>query len=93
MRAANRPVMRPQLVHFWIHAEGHQPLITQVFLQDDPFIECDAVFAAEPALQADFVRHDPGIAPDGTSVDEPFVTLDWTFTLAHDGSLQPEATR
>ena len=31
---------------------------------------------------ADFVRHEPGTAPDGTTVDEPFVTLDWTFTLA-----------
>jgi hydroxyquinol 1,2-dioxygenase len=27
------------------------------------------------------VRHEAGIAPDGTTVDEPFVTLDWTFTL------------
>jgi hydroxyquinol 1,2-dioxygenase len=84
MRAANRPVMRPQHVHFWLHAERYQPLITQVFLRDDPYIDCDAVFAAEPALQADFVRREPGIAPDGTTVYEPFVTLDWTFILAAD---------
>jgi hydroxyquinol 1,2-dioxygenase len=82
MRPANRSVMRPQHVHFWIHAEKYQPLITQVFLRDDPYIECDAVFAAQTSLQADFVRHEPGTAPDGTSVEEPFVTLDWTFTLA-----------
>jgi hydroxyquinol 1,2-dioxygenase len=30
------------------------------------------------------VRHEPGVAPDGTTVDEPFVTLDWTFVLAAD---------
>jgi hydroxyquinol 1,2-dioxygenase len=30
------------------------------------------------------VRHEPGTAPDGTTVEEPFVTLDWTFTLAAD---------
>jgi hydroxyquinol 1,2-dioxygenase len=54
-----------------------------VFLRDDPYIECDAVFAAQTSLQADFVRHEPGTAPDGTSVEEPFVTLDWTFTLAN----------
>jgi hydroxyquinol 1,2-dioxygenase len=82
MRAANRSVMRPQHVHFWIHADGYQPLITQVFLRDDPYIDCDAVFAAQTSLQADFVRHEPGIAPDGTTVEEPYVTLDWTFTLA-----------
>ena len=82
MRAANRSVMRPQHVHFWIQADGYQPLITQLFLKDDPYIDCDAVFADQTSLQADFVRHQPGIAPDGTTVDEPFVTLDWTFTLA-----------
>ncbi|WAC93491.1 dioxygenase [Mycobacterium sp. Aquia_213] len=82
MRAANRPIMRPQHVHFWFHADGYHSLITQLFLKDDPYIDCDAVFSAQDSLKADFVHHEPGIAPDGTNVDEPFVTLDWTFTLA-----------
>lgn len=82
MRAANRSVMRPQHVHFWFRADGYHPLITQLFLKDDPYIGRDAVFADQASLQADFVRHEPGTAPDGTTVDEPFVTLDWTFTLA-----------
>jgi hydroxyquinol 1,2-dioxygenase len=82
MRAANRPIMRPQHVHFWFHAEGYQPLITQLFYRNDPYIGRDAVFADVDSLQADFVRHEPGIAPDGTTVDEGFVTLDWTFVLA-----------
>jgi hydroxyquinol 1,2-dioxygenase len=63
-------------------AEGYQSLITQLFLRDDPYIGRDAVFADQTSLQADFVRHEPGIAPDGTTIEEPFVTLDWTFTLA-----------
>jgi hydroxyquinol 1,2-dioxygenase len=82
MRAAHRSEMRPQHVHFWFHAEGYQPLITQLFFRDDPYIGHDAVFADQDSLQADFVRHDPGTAPDGSTVDVPFVTLDWTFTLA-----------
>jgi hydroxyquinol 1,2-dioxygenase len=82
LRAANRSPMRPQHVHFWVHAQGYAPLITQVFLRDDPYIDRDAVFAVQDSLKADFQRHEPGIAPDGTSVDEPFVTLDWTLTLA-----------
>ncbi|OBI09287.1 hydroxyquinol 1,2-dioxygenase [Mycobacterium sp. E2462] len=82
LRAANRSVMRPQHVHFWFHADGYQPLITQLFLKDDPYIGRDAVFADQTSLQADFVRHDPGFAPDGTMVEEPFVTLGWTFSLA-----------
>jgi len=82
MRAAHRSEMRPQHVHFWFHAQGYQPLITQLFLRDDPYIGHDAVFADQDSLQADFMRHDPGTAPDGSAVDVPFVTLDWTFTLA-----------
>lgn len=82
LRAANRSPMRPQHVHFWFTANGYQPLITQLFWRDDPYIGHDAVFADQDSLMADFVRHEPGLAPDGTSVDEPFVTLDWAFTLA-----------
>jgi hydroxyquinol 1,2-dioxygenase len=81
LRAAGRSVMRPQHVHFWFHANGYQPLITQLFLRDDPYIDCDVVFAVQDSLKADFVRHQPGVAPDGTTVEEPFVTLDWTFVL------------
>jgi hydroxyquinol 1,2-dioxygenase len=83
LRAANRSVMRPQHVHFWFKADGYHSLITQLFLKDDPYIGSDAVFADQTSLQADFVRHEPGTAPDGTQVDQPFVTLDWTFILAH----------
>jgi hydroxyquinol 1,2-dioxygenase len=82
LRAANRSPMRPQHVHFWVHADGYEPLITQVFLRDDPYIDCDAVFAVQDSLKAEFAHHEPGTAPDGTSVDEPFVTLDWTLALA-----------
>jgi hydroxyquinol 1,2-dioxygenase len=82
LRAAGRSPMRPQHVHFWFTADGYQPLITQLFWRDDPYIGHDAVFADQDSLMADFVRHDPGVAPDGTSVAEPFVTLDWTFTLS-----------
>lgn len=82
LRAANRSIMRPQHVHFWFHAQGYSSLITQLFLKDDPYIGRDAVFADQSSLQADFVHHDPGPAPDGTKVEEPFVTLEWTFTLA-----------
>lgn len=91
LRAANRSVMRPQHVHFWLHADGYQPLITQVFLRDDPYIDCDVVFAVQESLKADFVRHEPGIAPDGTTIDQPFVTLDWTFVLVPEGTAHPAA--
>ena len=40
-----------------------------------------ASFAAQTSLRSDFLRQEPAVALDGTSVEEPFVTLDWTLTL------------
>lgn len=80
MRAADRSPMRPEHIHFWFHADGYEPLITMIFCEDE-YLESDAVFGAKRSLVADFVRHDPGPAPDGTRVDEPFQTVEWTFAL------------
>jgi hydroxyquinol 1,2-dioxygenase len=82
LRAANRSPMRPQHTHFRINAQGYPPLITQVFRDDDPYIEQDAVFASQKSLCAEYVLHEPGTAPDGSIVDEPFRTLEWTFVLS-----------
>jgi len=82
MRAANRSPMRPEHVHFWFHAEGYESLITMLFRDGDPYLDTDAVFGVRRSLVADFVQHEAGdTAPDGTVVDEPFQTLEWTFTL------------
>ncbi|SDM07346.1 dioxygenase [Nonomuraea jiangxiensis] len=82
IRATGRSPMRPEHIHFWFHAEGYDPLITMLFRSDDPYLACDPVFAVRRSLIVDFVQHDPGAAPDGTVVDEPFQTVDWTFTLS-----------
>lgn len=81
LRVANRSPMRPEHIHFWFHAEGYEPLITTLFRAGDPYLESDAVFGAKRSLVVDFVQHEPGIAPDGSQVDEPFQTMSWTFTL------------
>ena len=82
MRAAARSPMRPAHIHFWFQAEGYQELVTQLFRPDDPYLDSDAVFGAKRGLITDAVDHDAGdTAPDGTVLDEPFVTVDWTFTL------------
>lgn len=81
LRGAHRSPMRPEHVHFWLHADGYEPLITTLFRDGDPYLNNDAVFGAKRSLVADFVPHPAGVAPDGTRVDEPFQTLEWTFTL------------
>jgi hypothetical protein len=39
------------------------------------------VFGVRSTLIADWLRHEPGIAPDGTRTEVPFSTLDFDFAL------------
>ncbi|AXI79792.1 dioxygenase family protein [Peterkaempfera bronchialis] len=83
LRAANRSPMRPEHLHFWLHAEGFEPLITMLVRRDDPYVDRDAVFGVRRSLVVDFVQRDAGeTAPDGTRMDEPFQTVERTFVLA-----------
>ena len=66
---------------FMIVAEGFKRLITHVFRRDDRYLDSDAVFGVRSTLIADWERHPPGKAPDGTESTVPFYTLDFKFVL------------
>jgi hydroxyquinol 1,2-dioxygenase len=85
LEATGRHPWRPAHLHFMISAPGHARLITHVFRRGDPWLGSDAVFGVRPSLVADWVRHEPGIAPDGSRRDAPWWTLDFDFTLTRDG--------
>jgi hydroxyquinol 1,2-dioxygenase len=78
----NRHPWRPAHLHFLIEAQGFHRLVTHVFRAGDPYLESDAVFAVKTLLIADWIRHEPGIAPDGSSRPTVFYTLDFDFVLA-----------
>jgi hydroxyquinol 1,2-dioxygenase len=52
-----------------------------VFRNGDRYLDSDAVFGVRSSLIADWVRHEPGVAPDGAQMDRPFYTLDFDFVL------------
>ncbi|WP_082870483.1 hypothetical protein [Nocardia terpenica] len=81
MRVSGRSPIRPEHIHFRLQAPGYDPLITMLFRGDDSHLTTDPVFGAKRSLVVDFVRHEPGVAPDGTVVDVPFQTVDRTCTL------------
>ena len=78
---------RPAHIHFLLSAPGYQSVITHLFKRGTDYLDNDAVFAVKEELIADFVRHEPGMAPTGERVERPFWTLEYDFTLA------PEAGR
>lgn len=81
LEALGRHPWRPAHLHFMIVAPGYERLITHVFREGDDYLDSDAVFGVRSTLVADWQRHDPGPAPDGTSSPRPFYTLRYDFVL------------
>src|SRR5712671_3922334 len=81
LRALHQNPYRPAHLHCMIRAEGYDRLITHVFVEGDPYLDADAVFGVRSSCIGDYVRHEPGVAPDGTRLEVPFHTLDYEFVL------------
>jgi len=82
LAAAGRGPMRPAHVHFMVSAPGHATLITHVFVAGDEHLDGDAVFGVKASLIAPFERHQPGTAPDGRTLAEPYYTMHYDLVLA-----------
>jgi len=78
---------RPAHTHMIVSASGFEPVTTHLFVRGDPYLESDAVFAVKDSLVVDFVLHDPGVAPDGKRVGQPWWTVQYDFGLAKASSV------
>ncbi len=80
--AQGRHPNRPAHVHFMISAPGCEKLITQVFLQSDPYLDSDVVFGVKDRLVVELVEQVDGCTPDGHCLDTPISLLHYDFVLA-----------
>ncbi len=81
LQALGRHPWRPAHLHFMITAPGWRRLVTHVFRRGGQYLDSDAVFGVRASLVADWVRHEAGPAPDGSTSAVPFHTLDFDFVL------------
>jgi hydroxyquinol 1,2-dioxygenase len=81
LRSQGRHPWRPAHVHFMISAPGYEQLVTHVFVNGDKYLDSDVVFGVKDSLIRDFVRHEPGMAPDGSKQDKPYYHLHYDFGL------------
>jgi len=81
LAATKRHPWRPAHLHFMISAEGHEMLVTHIFVQGGPYLDGDAVFGVKESLIQDFAHEAPGRAPDGTDVAGPWRRLSYGFGL------------
>ena len=81
LKAGGRHAFRPAHLHFIVAAPGHQSLTTHLFVNGDPYLDSDAVFATKADLVAEFeLSNDQKLAQQfGLSV--PFRTVHYQFGL------------
>ena len=81
LRAMGRHPFRPGHIHMIVSADGHHPVTTHLFAAGSEYLDSDAVFGVKESLIAGYDRHEPGVAPDGTSMDVPYYTCRYDFRL------------
>ncbi|MCL4746470.1 MAG: 6-chlorohydroxyquinol-1,2-dioxygenase, partial [Burkholderiaceae bacterium] len=81
LRAAERNAERPAHFHVLVTAPGHKRLVTEVFPDDDPFIDEDAVFAVRQTLVAHFERKSDASAAAPYEVEAPYCDVNFDFRL------------
>ncbi|MEK9723520.1 MAG: dioxygenase [Rhodospirillaceae bacterium] len=81
LRATNRHPQRTAHIHFFIQADGYKPLVTELFPDDDPYLEEDAVFGVREALVVPFAKADPSEASPMPGIEHPFLKVNFDFRL------------
>jgi len=80
LRAQGRHNMRPAHLHFLAAKDGFKTLISQIYVQDDKFLDTDVQFGVTRRLIGNFVRHE-NETPPAPDVNGPWYSLDYTFVM------------
>lgn len=83
--ATGRHAWRPSHLHFIVSAKGYRTLVTEVFPDDDPYLDEDAVFGVRDDLVMRYQPQPPGSFPDGFElsgqVEGPWSKVEFDLTL------------
>ncbi len=85
LNACGRHPWRPSHLHFIVKAPGYRNLVTEVFPEDDPYLDQDTVFGVREDLVMRYQNMSAGTFPDGFelsgSVNEDYLQVDFDLTL------------
>lgn len=87
LRACGRHPWRPSHLHYIITAPGYKSLVTEIFPEDDPYLDHDTVFGVRDDLVMTYVEKPRSAFPEGLELsgkmtDETFLHVDFDVTLA-----------
>lgn len=66
--ATGRHAWRPSHLHYIVKAKGYRPLVTEIFPDDDPYLDEDTVFGVRDDLVMKYVEQPAGSFPDGFEI-------------------------
>jgi hydroxyquinol 1,2-dioxygenase len=88
LRACGRHPWRPSHLHYIVTAPGYRTLVTEVFPDDDPYLDQDTVFGVRDDLVMTYHERPASDFPDGMalsgSIDVPFLAVNFDVILAAD---------
>jgi len=86
LRACGRHPWRPSHLHYIVKAPGFQPLVTEIFPDDDPYLDQDTVFGVRKDLVMTYVEKPASEFPEGMEVSgkvtDSFLHVEFDVTLA-----------
>lgn len=86
LRACGRHPWRPSHLHYIVKAPGYRSLVTEIFPDDDPYLDQDTVFGVRDDLVMAYVKRPASEFPDGMElsgkITEPFLHVNFDVTLA-----------
>ncbi|HEX2332938.1 MAG TPA: hypothetical protein VHI32_07170, partial [Burkholderiales bacterium] len=84
IRATTNNHMRPAHMHAIVSAPGYQQVITHVFVEGDPHLDSDAVYAVKNSLIAKYRKVNDAAKAKKLGMPNPFLRLDRDFRLSAD---------
>ncbi|WP_458789760.1 dioxygenase family protein [Yoonia sp. MH D7] len=83
--ACGRHPWRPSHLHYIVKAPGFRTLVTEIFPEDDPYLDQDTVFGVRDDLVMTYHEKPASDFPDGLEisgkVDAPFLYVNFDVTL------------
>ncbi len=85
LRACGRHPWRPSHLHFIVKAPGYRSLVTEIFPDDDPYLDEDTVFGVRDDLVMHYVEKPAAEFPAGFeisgTVSDPYLYVEFDVTL------------
>ncbi len=81
MRRTDISHFRPAHVHFLIDEPDYRKLITHLFRAGSDYLDSDVVFGTKDALIIPFTERPAGTAPDGDTLEVPYLHAEFDFVL------------